>query len=77
MDIESKYKIVEKIIQTNDDVLLNEIKNLIGLSSNDFWNDLPEHVKVAVNEAKDEIDRGEGIPHSQVMAEVRSRFLNK
>ena len=26
MDIELKYKIVEKIIQSNDDTLLNEIK---------------------------------------------------
>ncbi len=26
---------------------------------------------------KDEIDRGEGIPHSQVMAEIKNRFLNK
>jgi len=77
MDITSKYKIVERIIQTDDDILLNEIKSLIGLSEGDFWNDLPTEVKQAINEAKGELDRGEGIPHSQVMADIKNRFLHK
>jgi hypothetical protein len=76
MDIESKYRIVEKIIQSNDDYLLNEIKSLVGLSENDFWWELPEEVKQTINQAKSELDRGEGIPHDQVMAEMKSRFLN-
>jgi hypothetical protein len=77
MDIALKYKIVEKIIQSNDDSLLNEIKSLVGLSDFDFWNELPTEVKQAVNKAKAELDRGEGVPHSQIMAEVKTRFLNK
>jgi hypothetical protein len=77
MDITLKYKIVEKIIKSNDDSLLNEIKSLVGLSDFDFWNELPIEVKQAVNKAKAELDRGEGVPHSQIMAEVKTRFLNK
>ncbi len=67
MDITSKYNIVEKIIQANDD-------NLPDL---DFWNDVPEELKQAIDQAKDELDRGEGIPHSQVMTEIKDRFRNK
>lgn len=77
MDIALKYKIVEKIIQSNDDSLLNEIKSLVGLSEADFWAELPGEVKQAVVKAKEELERGEGIPHLQVMAEVKNRFLNK
>jgi hypothetical protein len=77
MDIALKYKIVEKIIQTNDDLLLNEIKSLVGLSEGDFWKDVPVEVKQAVNKAKEELDRGEGIPHSQVMTEIKEKFLKK
>lgn len=77
MDISIKYKIVEKIIQSNDDSLLNEIKSLVGLSEGDFWDELPFEIKQAVNQAKSEFNRGEGIPHSQVMAEAKSRFLNR
>jgi len=77
MDIALKYKIVEKIIQTNDDLLLNEIKSLVGLSENDFWTEIPGEIKRAVNNAKEELDRGEGIPHAQVMTEIKDRFLKK
>ena len=75
MDISLKYKIVEKIIQTEDDVLLNEIKSMLGVQENDFWEALPEDVKQSINKAKAELDRGEGIPHEQVMADIRQRFL--
>jgi hypothetical protein len=42
MDNSLKYKIVEKIIQSNDENLLNEIKSLIGLSETNFWTEIPE-----------------------------------
>lgn len=74
MDITLKYRIVEKIIQSNDDTLLNEIKSLVGLSEGDFWKELPQEVKQAVNKAKAELDRGEGVPHVQVMTEMKNRF---
>jgi len=59
----------------NDDTLLNEIKILFGLSEGDFWNEVPEEVKQSIRQAKDELDRGEGIPHSEVMADIKDRFL--
>jgi hypothetical protein len=77
MDITIKYKIVEKIIQSNDDNLLNEIKSLLDSSENDFWSELPLDVQHSINKAKSELDKGEGIPHSEVMAEIKDRFLNK
>lgn len=77
MDIASKYKIVEKIIQSNDDALLSEIKSLLNLSESDYWNDIPNELKQAINTAKDELDRGQGIPHSQIMSEIKNVFLKK
>ena len=53
MDIKMKYKIVEKIIQSNDDVLLSEIKSLVGLSDGDFLDKVPYEVKKSVDKAKD------------------------
>ena len=75
MDIALKYKIIEKIIQTQDDAVLNEVKSILGVKENDFWEELPEEVKQSINQAKAELDRGEGIPHEKVMADVRERFL--
>ncbi|WP_159440647.1 hypothetical protein [Mucilaginibacter sp. OK098] len=55
-----------------------EIENtpLLAGSKQDFWNEIPKEVKQAINEAKEELERGEGIPHSEVMAEIRKRFLD-
>lgn len=75
MDIALKYKIVEKIIQSDDDTLLNEVGAILGVPQVDFWDELPESVKQSINEAKAELDAGKGIPHDKVMADIRERFL--
>ena len=75
MNIASKYKILEKIMQSDDDVLLNEINSLLKISQKDFWPDLPSGVKQAIDKAKTELDKGEGMPHKEVMSEIRERFL--
>jgi gas vesicle protein len=77
MDNSLKYKIVEKIIQSNDENLLNEIKSLIGLSETDFWTEIPEEIKKSINKAKEELDRGEGLAYDDVMDEIKSRFLKQ
>ena len=77
MDIKQKNRIVEKILQSEDDVLLNEIDSLLTSSKHDFWNDLPPEVKRSIDIAKAELDNGEGIPHKQVMSEIKARYLKK
>ncbi|WP_304064761.1 hypothetical protein [Pedobacter glucosidilyticus] len=77
MDISLKYKIVEKIITSNDEALLNEIQSLIGLSESDFWSDIPLEVKKAIHQSQLEHDHGKGIPNHQVMEEMKNRFLNR
>jgi hypothetical protein len=51
-------------------------KPLLTGSKQDFWNEIPKEVKQAMNEAKEELERGEGTPHAEVMAEIRKRFLD-
>ncbi len=77
MNIETKYKIVEKIIQTDDDLLLNEIHILLGLRDYDFRQDLPRDVQESLKQAHQELDQGLGIDHDQVMASVKKQYLNK
>ena len=40
MDVATKYKIGEKIINSEDELLLGEIKDLLAVSEKDFWNGL-------------------------------------
>ncbi|WP_419801343.1 hypothetical protein [Mucilaginibacter sp.] len=77
MDIELKNRIAAKIIQSEDDVLLNEVKALVGLSETDFWYDLPSELKYNIDQAKLQLDRGEGIAHKEVMQDMKNRFLKQ
>ena len=75
MDIALKYKLVERLIQTDDDVILNEIKVLLGISEPDFWNELPLFVKESIVNAKKEMDNSNGFSNNQIFEEVRKRYL--
>ena len=77
MEIALKYKIVEKIIQSDDEAVLNEIVALLGVSENDFWHDLPESMKLQIDNAITQLDEGQGILHEDVMAAAKERFLKK
>lgn len=74
MDMAVKNKIVERILQSNDELLLNEVKALVGLTDKDFGADLPDEVKQAVAKAAAQLDAGEGMPHNMFMNEVRNKF---
>jgi hypothetical protein len=47
------------------------------LLDGDFWTDLPDHVKQAIEKAKQQLENGKGIPHQGVMDEVKAIFLDK
>ena len=75
MDSSTKFKMVEKIMTSDDDVLLNEVKLLLGLSDYDFWNELSDPVKASIQRGLKQSEQGETTPHEKVMAEIRARFL--
>jgi len=70
MDAALKYKLVEKIIQSDDDALLDQVKQVLGIKDTDYWRELPPALKTEIHTAKSELDKGMGIPHSQAVAEI-------
>jgi hypothetical protein len=48
----------------------------LEISENDFWNKIPVETQQGINKAKGELDRGEGIPHAEIMSEIKAQFLN-
>lgn len=70
MDIQaSKQKLVKMIMETEDNSLLDEMLSII--SNRDL---LSDQEKKAINEALEEVEREETIPHDIVMAETRKRY---
>jgi hypothetical protein len=52
--------------------LLQSLKN--SQTEGDWWDELPEAVKKQLDLAAKEADEGKGIPHEEVMAEMKQRF---
>lgn len=75
---ELKKEIIDRINSIDDEKQLLQIEALLeGLVTNveiDFWDELPDSVKKEIEEAEKELTEGKGIPHAQVMAEIKARF---
>lgn len=77
MDALNKYRIIEKIIETEDDSLLEEINLLLGISSEkaDVWNSVPAGVKETISKSMLELKEGKVLTNEDVLADIKKRFL--
>ena len=68
------FKLIDSI---NDSKTLQSIYTLIknkGVSEVDFWDELSDEQKAEIEESIAELDRGEGIPHEEVMARIKAKY---
>jgi len=78
MNVKEKYRIVEKIILTNDDSILEEVMDLLGIDEQgDLWNVLPDSVKETIEESLKESEAGKLLSNEDVLNDVKSRFLKE
>lgn len=73
----AKHKTIHKGLQSDANGLINEVDLSQGISETDFWADVPEVVKQAIQKARKQLDQGEGIAHDDVMKKIKSRFLSR
>jgi len=70
MDLQaSKIELAKMVLETESASLIEKIK---ALFSNE--NILSDSQMKAIDEALEEFDRGEGIPHEVVMKEMKERY---
>jgi len=68
MDIQAeKIELVKRLLDTDDESVLQEVKNIFESHEKDFWNDLPEHVKKGIERSKKQADAGLLTSHEDVM----------
>jgi len=74
----NKKKLIHWIEELSDPAMLQTLQSLKENSETgeDFWDELPEHVKKAISHAKEEADAGLRITHSEVMEQAKKRFLH-
>jgi len=69
-----KIALAKRLLETDDEAVLNQIKQIFESQEKDFWNDLPEHVKTGINRAQQQAAAGKLTSHNEVMKK-HSRYL--
>lgn len=70
-----KLELVQLILNTDRPVLLDKISRILKQEKDaDWWDEIPKSVQDSIETALGQAERGETIPHSEVMAEVRAKY---
>jgi predicted transcriptional regulator len=77
MDLVSKYDLIEKIVKTDNEILLQQVKHLLEEEEAESWEDLDPELKASIKRGLKQADNGEVTPHKKVMKEMRKKYLKK
>jgi len=74
--VELKSDLHQLIDKINDVSILNAVKVLLakGEAATDWWDEIGQEEKQAIEKGLAEADRGEVIPHEEVMKEVKAKY---
>ncbi len=70
MDPRLKYQLIEKIVQTTDEALLQEIKSLLESASGEWWEKTTQIERQSIERGIEQADRGEVTPHEHAWAGI-------
>ena len=72
----SKIELAKQILNINDKSLIRQVKALLQVQKDDWYDELPDHVKQSVEKSEKQIANGEGIPHKEAMKKYK-KWLKK
>ena len=75
MENNLKYDLIQKIVKTEDDTVLEQIRQLLESISNDWYFSISEEEKNSIQRGKEDLDKGIKFSHADVMAEAKAKFL--
>lgn len=75
MDITIKYRIISEIIKSDDEQVLNAVKSLLNIEDSiDFWDEMSEEDRRAIDEGLEQLDKGQYLSHETVRDEIKKKF---
>jgi hypothetical protein len=75
MDLQSeKIELVKLLLETESRDVLNEIKAIFKKQGNDFYDDLPQHVKDDIEAGLKDVEAGNVYDHNWVMQDVKTKY---
>jgi hypothetical protein len=74
MDIQAtKLDLIQWLLELSDENLIAKIQNLRNAET-DWWDEIGEEEKEAINEGISQADRGELISHEEARKKINSKF---
>jgi len=68
MDLQTdKIELAKRLLETDEEATLLQIKEVFERHDKDFWIDLPEHVKAGIEHGRKQAAEGRLTPHGEVM----------
>ena len=68
MDVQTeKIALAKRLLETDDESILLQIKEVFESQDKDFWTDLPLHVKAGIERGQKQASEGKLTPHDEVM----------
>ena len=68
MDLQTeKIELAKRLLETEDESVLLQIKEVFDSHEKDFWNDLPDHVKAGIERGRKQAAEGKLTPNDEVM----------
>ena len=74
MDTNEKNALVKKLLDTEDDAILDQVKTILEIGEKDFWEELEPELKASIEQGLKESAEGKGRPHEEVMKELRGKY---
>jgi len=68
MDLQAeKIELAKRLLETEDESVLLQIKEVFDSHEKDFWDELPEHVKAGIERGRKQAAEGKLTLHDEVM----------
>ena len=68
MDLQTeKIELAKRLLETEDESVLLQIKEVFDSHDKDFWDELPGHVKTGIERGREQAAEGKLTPNDEVM----------
>ncbi len=74
MDTQQKYKLIEKLVLSEDENLLSQIQQLIEGNELQFWDEMNPKLKASIKGGLEQSKAGIGVTHEDAMKVFRAKL---
>ncbi|MEX2595997.1 MAG: hypothetical protein WEC59_03630 [Salibacteraceae bacterium] len=75
MDVQAtKIELAQKLLSETRESVLQKIKDILTKEQSDWWNEISEEERQAIEEGIAQTDRGELVPHEEVRKKISAKF---